>query len=416
MRQRRLFARAQEIEIDLAEALACLPTRGAYAWLRNAAGVLGWGTAVRVDAGTGTERFGAAQRGVALLEDLVYDGPPGGTPLAFAAFTFDRDSAGSCVILPEATLRLEGGTANLTVTSTTHEGLETKWADARANVGRARARREGNDRIRYSGSSRSEIEWLEAAATAIDLLERNALDKVVLARDIRVWSRDDFDVVRLAERLAARFPGCFTYVHEGLVGSSPELLVRRTGSEIESVVLAGSARRGDSRRDDDRYGRALLESGKERIEHELAVASVTGPLGEICSSVEVDGPRLLRLANVQHLSTAVSAQLDEPRTTLEIASLLHPTAAVAGTPRDDALEVIASLEKLDRARYAGVVGILGGGGDGEVALALRCGEFDGPRGRLFAGAGLVKGSVPEAELEETRLKVRAMETALEGGA
>ena len=141
---------------------------------------------------------------------------------------------------------------------------------------------------------------------------------------------------------------------------------------------------------------------------------MAGPLQDVCSELTVEGPRLLRLANLQHLSTHVEGRLTSRRTALELAGLLHPTAAVCGTPRAAALEMIRGLEGMDRGRYSGPVGWVDSNGDGEWGIALRCGEFDGTRGRLFAGNGIVAASEPEDELEETRVKLRAMMSALEG--
>jgi menaquinone-specific isochorismate synthase len=160
-------------------------------------------------------------------------------------------------------------------------------------------------------------------------------------------------------------------------------------------------------------GARLLGSSKERHEHQLAVASVVEPLKKICTEVEPDAaPSLLRLANVQHLATGVRARVAADKSALDLAGLLHPTAAVCGAPTEEALDAIRRLERMRRGRYAGPVGWVDARGDGDWTIALRCGEFSGHRGRLFAGAGIVEGSAPESELEETRLKLKAMQSVL----
>jgi menaquinone-specific isochorismate synthase len=121
----------------------------------------------------------------------------------------------------------------------------------------------------------------------------------------------------------------------------------------------------------------------------------------------------MRLANVQHLGTRFEGRLAEPLSALNVAGRLHPTAAVGGTPTAIAVEMIRQLEQMDRGRYAGPVGWMDSFGDGEFAIALRCAELSGARARLFAGAGIVAGSLPEAELEETRIKLLAMQSAFE---
>jgi menaquinone-specific isochorismate synthase len=218
----------------------------------------------------------------------------------------------------------------------------------------------------------------------------------------------------LAGRLSERFPSCFTYVCDGLVGASPELLVRRTGRQAESLVLAGSIRRGVSPDEDAALELALTGSVKDQHEHRLAVESVLEVLAERALEVESDAaPHLLRLANVSHLATHVQAWLPAPPpSALALAADLHPTAAVGGTPRDTALNVIRELEAAPRGRYAGPVGWVDAHGDGEFALALRCAQLDGPHARLWAGAGVVAESDPAAEVAETGIKLEAALTGL----
>jgi menaquinone-specific isochorismate synthase len=218
----------------------------------------------------------------------------------------------------------------------------------------------------------------------------------------------------VAGRLARRFPSCFTYVCDGLVGASPELLVRRTGRQAESLVLAGTVARGADDDEDARLERSLLDSAKNRHEHRLAVESVMATLRGAAVEVEADGePQLLRLANLSHLATHVQAWLphDAP-TALALAARLHPTAAVGGTPTGPALDLIRALEAAPRDRYAGPVGWVDANGDGEFALALRCAQIDGTRARLWAGAGIVAESDPDAEVAETAVKLEAALTAL----
>ncbi|MGH8930077.1 MAG: isochorismate synthase, partial [Egibacteraceae bacterium] len=176
---------------------------------------------------------------------------------------------------------------------------------------------------------------------------------------------------------------------------------------------AGSAARGADPGEDARLGEALRASAKNRSEHQLAVDSVRAALDPLCASLDVDAePWLLQLGNVQHLATSVRGTLHRPVRSLDLAGALHPTAAVCGTPTTIALDHIRDLEGMDRGRYAGPVGWTDARGDGEWAIALRCAEVAGARARLFAGAGIVAGSLPEFELEETRLKLLAMQSAL----
>ena len=343
-------------------------------WVHEGAGLIGHGEEARIEVPPGIDRF---ERAAAELE---------GTEIAFCSFTFDPFSEGSIIVIPE---RVERGTVE----------------PINGHV----------PKIRYAGSSVSEVAWLEAVDSAIKRIDADELTKVVLARDVIVWAKANLDPHVLAARLAQRFPECFTFLIDGFVGATPELLVRRAGREVESLVLAGTAGRGDSVASDETLGDSLMASSKDLDEHRFTVESVTDVLGEICEALEVDPePGLLKLANVQHLATRVRGRLASPVTALEIAGLLHPTAAVCGTPRTAAMDVIRTLEGSDRGRYGGPVGWVDAAGDGEFGIALRCAEVTGDRARLFAGAGIVAGSRPESELEETRLKLRAMQGALEG--
>jgi menaquinone-specific isochorismate synthase len=244
----------------------------------------------------------------------------------------------------------------------------------------------------------------------------------VLARDLIVAADEPLDPRRLLRRLAARFPDCWTFAVDGLLGATPELLLRRTGRELSARVLAGTVPRGAGA-DDDRLAAALLGSAKDRAEHELAVDSLVSALQPYCTSLTAPvEPELLTLANVRHLATDVTGTQARtgPRSRaglLELIGAVHPTAAVGGTPTAEAVAVIGQLEAMDRGRYAGPVGWLDANGDGEFGLALRCAEIspaDPCTARLFAGCGIVAGSDPAAELAETQAKFAAFQAALEG--
>jgi menaquinone-specific isochorismate synthase len=259
-------------------------------------------------------------------------------------------------------------------------------------------------------------QWRDAVARAVVALRAGELEKVVLARAVDVEAAQPLDSRAIAARLAERFPSCFTYICDGLVGASPELLIRRVGRHAESLVLAGTTARGSSAEQDEALERGLLQSTKDLHEHRLAVESVRGVLAGLATDVEVpESPHLLRLANVSHLASHIEARL--PTTTptaLDLAAALHPTAAVGGTPRSAALDVIRELEAAPRERYAGPVGWVDHSGDGEFALALRCAQLSGRAARVWAGNGIVAESDPDAEVAETTAKLDAVMTALLG--
>jgi menaquinone-specific isochorismate synthase len=399
---------------DAAPLLDHLPAGGGYAWLQRDEGLVGWGEAVRV-AADGDDRFATAAadfRAVA-AEAQVTDpvAVPGTGLVAFGAFTFDARSHGSGLIVPEVVVgRRDGRTwvTRVTADGTTPTRPVLSPVEAEARV--------AADRPRYAGSSMPDVHWLESVATAVARIATGDLDKVVLARDHAVWSRAPFDPRVLARRLNARFPGCLTFVVDGLVGATPELLVRRFGRRVESLALAGTAPRGADDAADRAIGERLQASKKDRWEHELAATTVADVLAARCADLAFEAePSLLRLDNVMHLATRFLGTLgaDDHASSLDLAAELHPTAAVGGTPTATAIELIRELEGMDRGRYAGPVGWMDAAGDGEWGIALRCAELSGARARLFAGAGIVGDSLPEDELEETRVKLRAMQSAFD---
>ena len=407
----RLVVRTVAVD-DPHDLLAHLAGPGSVAWVRGGEGLVGWGVAATVPVGTGAGRLDRAAAALAELFGAcqVHDevGVPGSGPVAFGALTFDPRSPGSLLVVPRVVLGRRGPHA---------------WRTAVGDPGEADEPAPPlptlppPGRVRYAGSTLPELRWLEAVDAAARAVRAGDLAKVVLARDLHVWAAEPLEPRLLARRLAARFPACFTFVCDGLVGATPELLVRRTGDAVTSLVLAGSAARGGDPATDERLGDALRHSGKDRLEHDLAVASVGDVLTLRCDGLTADAePWLLRLDNVQHLATRVAGRLTTGDSALTLAAALHPTAAVCGTPTAAALAVIRDSEGMDRGRYAGPVGWVDARGDGEWGIALRCAEVAGTRARLFAGAGIVGASLPEAELEETRLKLRAMQSALEGDA
>ena len=387
------------------ELLDQLVDPGGLAWLRAGEGLVAWGEAARIEVDPGEGRF---ERADAALSELFGDldvrdevGVPGTGPVAFGAFAFDPGAGGCVLTVPSIVVGRRAPSAWITRSGPAPDVDATEPPEV--------------DRIRYWGPSASEVAWLEAVAEAETAVRAGELEKVVLARDLRVWAQSPLSPRRLLRRLATRFPECYSFLVGGLIGATPELLVRVFGDQVESLVLAGSTRRGLDAAEDERLGRALLESDKDRREHEVSVRDVTEVLEGICADLEVGGAQVLKLANVQHIATAVRGRLPAPRSALSVAGALHPTAAICGRPRADAMAMIRRLEGMDRARYSGPVGWVDAAGNGEWGIALRCAELDGASARLFAGSGIVAGSTPEGELEETRIKLLAMQSALEGG-
>jgi menaquinone-specific isochorismate synthase len=388
--------------------LARLPVPGVSAWVHQGDGLVGWGEAARLTIPAGTDRFAAGEKWLAELFDgtEVRDevGVPGSGPVAFGSFTFDPASDGSVLIVPQTVIGRRSGAAWLTTVSGDGVGAATSPTAPVPPT-----------ELRWSDGSLTALQWQQVVSAAVSKIRAGELHKVVLARDLTVSAAEDIDVRVLLARLAARSPDCYTFACAGLVGATPELLIRRQGREVSSLVLAGTMGRGGSAAEDAALSEALLHSAKNAEEHQYSVESVRDLLTPLCAELHVDArPFLLRMADYQHLATGVSGVLRKEASALALAASLHPTAAICGTPTEAALELIRDLEGMDRGRYSGPVGWVDARGNGEWGIALRCGEVDGRRARLFAGNGIVAGSQPDVELAETETKFRPMRRALEG--
>ena len=256
--------------------------------------------------------------------------------------------------------------------------------------------------------------WTEAVRRILAAIDAGDVRKVVLARRLTVEAGAPFDRRTVLDRLRHSHPSCFTYAAGGFVGASPELLIRRRGDEVASCPMAGTVRRGAGPEEDDALTAGLLRSVKEAEEHRLLVEAVVAALAPVCVGPPAAGaPDVVRFPTVSHLATRVSGVLRRPApSALALAGLLHPTPAVGGLPRAEALATIAALEGFDRGLYAGPVGWVDAAGDGEWAVALRGAQLEGRRARLVAGAGIVAGSDPDAEWAETEAKLRPMLAAV----
>jgi menaquinone-specific isochorismate synthase len=392
-----------------------LPPGAPLAWIRRGEGLVAWGEAARVET-AGPDRFAEAQRRwAALVEHAVVRDEvevPGTGPVAFASFTFAAgDAAGSVLVVPSVLLGSRGGRWWAT-TATLHGDIPP----AAALPDPASAPPTPPGPVSYADGALSGPQWIEAVRGLVERIAAGEADKVVLARDLEARTAAPVDPRWVLRRLADRYPGCWTFCVDGLVGATPELLVRRQQGLVTSRVLAGTIRRTGDDEHDLALAASLARSSKDLEEHEYAVRSVAEALGPHCSATYVpESPFVLHLPNVMHLATDVTGVLRDGSSSLALAADLHPSAAVAGTPTPVALRLIAELEGMDRGRYAGPVGWLDARGDGEWGIALRCARLDpddAHRLRLFAGCGIVGGSDPDAELAESAAKLVPVRDAL----
>ncbi len=245
--------------------------------------------------------------------------------------------------------------------------------------------------------------WEASVVAALALIEAGAAEKIVLAREVVIEADAAFDVREVLDALHVTQPGCIVYADGGFVGASPELLVRRTGDAVLARPMAGTGIDAAE----------LVRSEKDAREHRFVVDSVCEALVPTCTEVTANGPAPVALTDVTHLATTITARVrDRETSAVDLALALHPTPAVAGTPRDAALAAIRRLEPTPRDLYAGPCGWVDAHGDGAFVVALRGAQIDGPRARLHAGAGIVTGSNATAEWAETRAKLEPMLRAL----
>lgn len=399
---------------DISPLLTLVDPRQPLAFVRRNDGIAGVGTALRL-AFTGPTRMRDAARAwrevaaAATVDDEV--GLAGSGLVAFGSFAFADDSADeSVLIVPRLVLGHRDGVHWLTrigtVEDVARETVDPVLLGAQYSVPMA-------------PGAFGPAEYAAAVGDAVEAIERGDVSKVVLARTVEGTLPVGADLRVLAADLATGYPDTYTFAVEGLIGSSPETLIRSEGGELTARVLAGSTARGVDAASDAAAAAGLATSPKDLDEHAFALRSLLLSLGEHATDVvTAETPFTLRLPNVWHLATDVRGRLADGASSLDLIDTLHPTAAVAGTPTPAALAEIARLEPFDRGRYAGPVGWVGADGDGEWAIALRCAQVsypsDGGPGRIraFAGAGIVRESSPAAEVAETTMKLRPIVDAL----
>jgi menaquinone-specific isochorismate synthase len=379
--------------------LPLLDARHPLLFMRRGEGIAGIGEAARlefrgpdrlVDAAAAWKRIAAAST----VRDEV--GRSGSGLVAFGAFAFSDDSeCTSVLIVPRVVVGRRDGVSWVTRIDGAQDAVAATALGPEFRV------------VLHPGALPPDG-YREAVATAVSRILAGGVEKVVLARDLVGRLPDGGDVRRVLVELALGYPDTWTFSVDGLLGSSPETLVRVSSGTVTARVLAGSAARGTDGATDAAAALALATSTKDLDEHRFAVESVVGALRSHARGVAASElPFTLKLPNLWHLASDVEGALSDGSTALDLAAALHPTAAVAGTPRDAALRVISELEPADRRRYGGPVGWVDADGNGKWAIALRAAELDEDGSiTAYAGAGVVADSDPDHELAETRLKFR----------
>lgn len=387
--------------------LDLLPDEEQFSWVRGSEGLVGWGeyASIRV---TGRNRFEEIRTWwhkhleTFSISDSVHSSGTG--PVLFTSFSFDRNEE-SYAFIPQVIVGKKGDKSWITWIG---EGSQPSLLQAPATL--------TSQEFSWSAGTLSEAEWKKRVGQVIEKIESGSIEKVVLARDLIATAKADIDARSILRSLASNYPSTWVFSVAGLIGATPELLLRLSRGMVTSRVLAGTIpKTGDDTKDLALAG-SLARSSKDLEEHEFAVRSVADALEPFCSSTNVpDAPFVLHLANVMHLATDVTGALIESKKDIDVFSLLkslHPSAAVCGTPRNKAFDVIEEIEGMNRGRYAGPVGWVDASGDGELGIALRSGQIEKNQIRIFAGCGIVSGSDPEIEVAESLAKFAAMQSAL----
>ena len=387
--------------------LELLPDAQPVTWVRRGDGLVGWGVHASITV-TGPDRFRRAREWwhqelekLAVTDSVHLSGTG---PILFTSFSFSPDEE-SVLIIPKVIVGMRAGESWITWIG---DGPQPELLEEAEPI------TPGN--YSWRNGTITLKEWQLQVAKAIESIQAKTIDKVVLARDLNGTTSESIDPRSILRNLAEEYPSTWSFSVAGLIGATPELLLRLNRAMVTSRVLAGTISRTGDDEKDLALAASLARSSKDLEEHMYAVRSVAESLAPFCTSTNVpDSPFVLHLANVMHLATDVTGAISEfPQhvDTFSILEKLHPSAAVCGTPTEMAAKVIAELEGMPRGRYAGPVGWVDARGDGELGIALRCGQIFDNEIRLFAGCGIVAGSDPQRELAESEAKFAPMMSAL----
>ena len=397
---------ANELGLTPEYSFADLLGSNSSAFIHDKQGLIGWGEEHRLKT-TGENRVLELDR---LWRELVQEAQvsdevnlPGSGLISFGSIAFsDKSKTTSVLVIPKVVIGKQGEKLWLTTINISEvDALKLIELDSSFTA------------VSFGPGQISPDQYKLNVEKALEVVSSSQIEKVVLARDLLASVTTDFNINPALRKLEKKFDSCYIYSVAGMFGASPELLVEVNHSEFSARVLAGTAGRGTDPGVDQAIGAALIESPKNRAEHKFAIDSLVASLSVFTDEITVDEePFSIALPNLWHLASDVKAMLSSESTSLQVVNALHPSAAVAGTPRDKALEVIEEIENVDRGRYAGPVGWLGADGDGVWAIALRGAQLTEGKLTAFAGCGIVAGSDAEAELDEAILKFKPIVDSL----
>jgi menaquinone-specific isochorismate synthase len=376
-------------------------------WTRAGDGLVGFGKKASTTV-QGNNRFTDARKFFqeVLNHSEIESEFRGGGPILFTSFAFDPDQPSELVV-PEIVISRKNGKNWIT-----WYGDQKKPTISRKTFSQSK-----NDFVEKDGEV-SGPEWIKRVEKAISLIASGGAEKIVLAREIIFSSSQAINLDRVIANLIENYPTTWVYYLEGLIGATPELLIRLSKSLVTSRVLAGTIRKTGDEEKDMALAASLAKSSKDLEEHEYAVSSVADALEPFTSSINLpESPFVLHLANVMHLATDVTGVIGQRDKEIDIFSLLqavHPSAAVCGTPKEKAFSAIKEFESMNRGRYAGPIGWVDHYFDGEMGIALRCAQIsnDSKNLKAYAGCGIVLGSDPALELAESQAKFAPIRNAL----
>lgn len=369
-----------------------------------------------------------------LQEAMIYGDKVEGTgPLLFGGFSFDpmkqktklwQNYRNQHFFMPKYFLTEHENATYLTINSVIQPNskLDTIEVPNEAFLAEVFTNKDNLNNLRSEITSMQNIQeddWLTSVKEAILRMKNAELDKVVLAREMRLHFDSKVSIEFVLNNLVVQEKSSYVFALESeddcFIGATPERLVRKEGTHILSTCLAGSAPRGNTNEEDLLLGQALLADPKNRSEHQFVVDMIRAALVEECTELQIpEAPQLMKLKHIQHLYTPVIGIGNEQSSLLRLVEKLHPTPALGGWPKDASVAVIREIEPLDRGLYGAPIGWIDGHGNGEFVVAIRSGLVQGDEVSLFAGCGVVHDSDPEAELQETKVKMKPMLTALGG--
>lgn len=397
----------------------------------------GIGTTLQIS-GTSENRFNEIQQfwnELVSMIDISETDVRGTGPLLFGGFSFDpnsmkeqewNDFGDSLFYLPKYMLTVINGKYFLTYNEITEQkdednsSLNNHLEDIINHLYTKKKIIPGKKVQIKTQHEIGQAEWIESVAEVVDILKTShSIKKVVLARKMEIEFDNRLSIPYLIEQLRTGQPGSFTFALEKkgncFLGASPERLVKKTGNQILSTCLAGSAPRSKDPKEDEKLGKDLLNDAKNRYEHQLVVKMIRDAFQPICTEMDVpDEPILMKTPAIQHLYTPVVGQVKPDQSIFKMVEQLHPTPALGGVPTKDALNIIREKEKMDRGFYASPIGWTDYRGNGEFVVGIRSGLIQDKKAILYAGCGLVPDSNPKDELIETRIKFRPMLHALGG--